>query len=173
MPLEIVEFQDKHVQDAASLFTARYRALRDKVLSLPSRYGNASAVEPLLHDLVRQGPGVAAIRNGRLVGFLQGMLLTSFRGKRAILSPEWANAADPEDSRCIYQEMYARLSTRWVANGCFTHLVCMLAHDRDGMDGWHWLGFGMIAVDGVRDLALIPEAIADVEIRRAGSDDLE
>jgi GNAT superfamily N-acetyltransferase len=173
MLLEIVPLHDEHLEDAAALVTTGYRALRERVPSLPSRYEDVSSILPLLRDLAGQAPGVVAMRDGRLAGFLLGMVLPEFRGKRSIYSPEWANAVDGEDGGETYREMYARLSVRWVADGCFTHLSTLLAHDRQAMDAWHWLGFGLTAVDAVRDLTLAQGAIANVEFHRAGLEDIE
>jgi GNAT superfamily N-acetyltransferase len=172
MSLEIAALEGKHLGDAAALVSARYRALRERVPFLPDCYGDIGTILPLLHGLAEQAPGVAAIRGGRLAGCLLGCVIPVFRGKRSIFSPEWANAADL-DSRRIYQEMYAHLSARWVANGCFTHLISLLAHDRDGIDGWQWLGFGLIAADAVRDLKPVQGPIADVHIRRGRPEDVE
>ena len=173
MSLEIVALEDRHIEDAAALVSARYRALRQIVPLLPSRYGDAGTILPLVRDLARQAPGVAAIRGGRLAGFLVGFVIPEFQGKRSVFSPEWANGADLEDSRRIYQEMYAHLSARWVTDGCFTHLVSLLADDRDAIDGWEWLGFGFIAADAVRDLEPAHGPAADVDVRRAGPEDVE
>lgn len=167
MSLQVVALGDRHLADAARLVSARYRALREEVASLPPRYENEGVILPMLRDFGGGAPGVAAIQDGRLVGFLRGTLIREFRGKRAIISPEWANGAQVENSRRIYEMMYSHLSQRWVANGCFVHLVGMLAHDRRAIEGWHWLGFGMIAADAVRDLGGVRGPIAAVEIRRA------
>jgi hypothetical protein len=60
-----------------------------------------------------------------------------------------------------------------VANGCFTHLISALAHDEEVIDELFWLGFGMVAVDAIRDLGDAEGPFADVEVRRAGVNDLE
>ena len=88
----------------------RYKKLREQVPSLPQRYAQVRAILPLLREIAAAGSGVAAIRGGRLVGFLIAWLLPSFRGKRAAFSPEWANGAELEDSRRIYEQMYSRLA---------------------------------------------------------------
>ena len=102
MSLEIAPLQGEHLEDAAALVTTRYRALRERVPSLPSRYEDASSILPPLRDLAGQAPGVVAMRDGRLVGFILGMVLSEFRGKRGAYSPEWANAVHAEDSRETY-----------------------------------------------------------------------
>ncbi len=175
MSLEIVPFEEKHFEDAAVLTCSHYRALRQHVPPLPSRYEEVSILLPMLRDLAGQAPGVVAIRGGRLVGFLLAFVIPAFRGRRSVFSPEWANAADLDDRRRIYDEMYAHLSGRWVADACFTHLISLLAHDGDSLNGWQWLGFGLLAADGVRDLrpASGPTAEADIEVRRGFLEDVE
>lgn len=172
MSLQIIELQEKHLDDAAMLVGARYGALRAQVPSLPAQYEDPGDTLPRLRALAARAPGVAAIRGGRLVGFLMGFTLPSWRGQRSAFSPEWANAARPEDSRRIYEGMYAHLSARWVANGCYTHLVGMLAHDRPAIEGWHGLGFGLCAADGVRSLEGVAGQPVDLEIRRADLHDV-
>jgi GNAT superfamily N-acetyltransferase len=173
MSLEIAPLREEHLERASALVSSRYKGLRHQVPSLPPCYAEVSTLLPLLNHIAEAGPGVAAIRGGRLVGFLTGWLLPSFRGKRSAFSPEWANAADLEDSRRIYEEMYAHLSASWVADGYSTHLISVLVNDHNGLVGWHWLGFGMIAADAVRDLQPAQGHDADVDIRRANLQDLE
>jgi GNAT superfamily N-acetyltransferase len=128
---------------------------------------------PRLRELAQRAPGVAALRSGQLVGYLIGFTLPVFRGRRAVYSPEWANGAQQESSGEIYAQMYSHISARWAANGCFTHLVGMLAHDRGGIEGWHWLGFGLAAADAVRGLDPVKGPIPEVQVRRAGLRDIE
>jgi GNAT superfamily N-acetyltransferase len=173
MSMKVVPLGEEHLQDAAALVSRRYQGLRAQVPSLPLRYAEVSTLLPMLRDIAGAGPGVATIRGGQLVGFLSGWLMPSFRGKRSAFSPEWANAAEPENSQRIYEQMYTHLSTSWVADGYTTHLIGLLANDREGLEGWHWLGFGMLAADAVRDLQPVPGRDTDVEIRRAGLQDLD
>ena len=135
MPLEIAPLREEHLEHAAALVSSRYEGLRQQVPTLPPRYAEVNTLLPLLNNVVEAGPGVAAIRGDRLVGFLTSWLLPSFRGKRSAFSPEWANAADLEDSRRIYEEMYAHLSASWVADGYSTHLISLLVNDHDGQVG--------------------------------------
>jgi len=171
--IEITLLRDEHLKEAAALVASRYRATREHVPSLPPRYEDAGSVLPPLCDLAGRAPGVAAIRGGRLAGFLLGRVLPAFRGRRSVYSPEWAHAAEAEGCRRIYQEMYARLAPRWLANGCFTHLITLLAHDDKAVDTWFWLGFGLISVDAMRDLSPVEGSVASLDIRRAGVEDLD
>jgi GNAT superfamily N-acetyltransferase len=172
-PLDIVPLKDAHLGDAAELAAARYRALRGRVPLLPARYGEAAVLLPRLRELAGAAPGVAALRGGRLAGFLVAWLIPSLRGQRAVYSPEWANGAQPDDARRIYQAMYAAMSAHWVADRAFDHFVTLLAHDRDGLEAWQWLGFGYAVVDALRELSPVRGATTDLEIRRAAGEDVE
>jgi GNAT superfamily N-acetyltransferase len=104
---------------------------------------------------------------------MAGLVMPSWRGKKGAYCPEWAHAAVGEHRRELYQLMYAELSKRWVANGCKTHLITHFAHDGSMIDTFSWFGFGMAAVDAIRDLSPIKDAKADIEIKRGTMDDLE
>ena len=170
---EIVSLCREHLTEAAALFVAGYREARAAEPSLPAGHENARAILPRLRDLAAKEPGVAALRDGRIAGFLLGQVLPTFRGKRSVYVPEWAHAAVGQQRADIYRGMYARLSPRWVADGCFTHLITTLANDREAKEAWFGLGFGMIAVDAMRDLGPIQCAAADVDVRRAQPEDID
>ncbi len=144
-----------------------------RVPVLPPRYSDIATLLPLLSDIVAAGPAVAALDGDRLTGFLAASLLPDFRGKRAVLSPEWANAAVGSGNRRAYEAMYTHLATAWVGDGWPTHLMSVLVTDHEEIESWHWLGFGMIAADAVRELRRVPEESVPVEIRRAGPHDIE
>jgi GNAT superfamily N-acetyltransferase len=173
MSLQISPLRDAHLEDAATLVSTRYRALREHVVHLPSKYEEVGTLHSMLREFTRKAPGVAALRGGRLVGFLAGMVLPIFRGERSVLSPEWANGAELSESRRPYEEMYRELSPRWVANGCFTHVTVLMEADQDGLDAWQWLGFGLAAVDAVRGLEQVRAPNMDIRIRRGTVDDIE
>jgi GNAT superfamily N-acetyltransferase len=173
MSPKIIPLRDTHLDDAATLVSARYRALRERVPLLPPKYEEVGTLHSMLYEFTRHSPGVAALRGGRLVGFLAGMVLPIFRGKRSVLSPEWANGAELSESRRLYEEMYRELSARWVANGCFTHVTVLMGADQDGLDAWQWLGFGLAAVDAVRGLEQVRAPTMDIRIRRGTVDDIE
>lgn len=160
--------RQSHLEDAAKLVAAGYGALRRDVPILPRRHEKIELLLPLMRDLVEQAPGVVAIHGRRLVGFLIAWLLPEFRGQPATYSPEWAHGAEAQNSRAIYQAMYARLSALWVAKSYRSHLLTMLIHDPAAIEAWHWLGFGLLVADAVRDLAAVRGASTNVEVHRAG-----
>jgi GNAT superfamily N-acetyltransferase len=173
MTIEILPLEQGHLEDAAALACARYRVLRKQVPLMPSRFQEQDSILPQLRDLAGQAPGVVAIQGGRLAGFLVAYQFPDFRGKRAVYAPEWANGAEMDDSRRIYETLYAALSAQWVDAGYCTHLLSIMANDQGGIEGWRWMGFGLIATDGVRDLKPVQDLTADVKVRRAGPGDTQ
>jgi len=127
---------------------------------------------PKLRKLVKEAPSVAAYQDGHLVGFLMGFVIPSWRGKRSVYCPEWAHAAVGENRKEVYQLMYAELSKKWIADRCNTHLITHFTHDGEIIETFSWFGFGMTAVDAIRDLSPLKDVNSDVEIKKATMDDL-
>ncbi|MBN1642230.1 MAG: GNAT family N-acetyltransferase [Anaerolineae bacterium] len=171
--IQVVPFVDDHLPGATALACARYRALCALVPALPPRYGDPAVVLPMLHELARDAPGVAAMRDGQFVGYVLWLPTLARGGLRTAYSPEWANGAAAEQSARVYEEMYATIAAWWVGEGRLFHLVGLLAHDDAAIAAWHRLGFGMLAADAARDLTPMVDVGANVAIRRASSADQE
>ena len=171
---ETISLKEEHLADAACLVSERYRRLREQVPDLPQRYSDVSSLVPLLQDILQPGiPGVAAIQGDCLVGCLTAWQMPPFRGMRSIYSPEWVNAAVLEDSACIYEAMYRRSSGDWLAGKYSAHYLSLFPNDLQGLQQWHWFGFGMFAVDALRPVSAIPARDTGVIIRRTGLQDIE
>lgn len=172
----IVTYQNmiiQHVEACARLFSRNYRAARSKVPCMPECYENHERIVPLLTDLIKRAPGTVALKHGELVGYLAGQLLHEWRGRRTVYAPFWAHAADEAGHEQIYRKMYAHLSSQWIANGCFTHLITALAHDKETREALSWMGFGMVVVDTMRDMTRIHIPALDIRIKQADVNDLE
>ena len=170
--IDIVPFSEDHLKDAAAMVATRYREERDLNKSVPARFEDAAAIVPLLQDYTKKRNGIAAIREGRLAGFLTCMLLLA-RGVRTAYVTDHSHAADSESSREIYRAMYANIAHRWVTDGYFAHAVTVLAHEREVMDTWFSLGFGMIEINALRGVSPVDKGMAEVEIRRAEPEDID
>lgn len=167
MTYKIIPFAHTHLEDAARLGRDRYIRLRQQIPLLPERYAQTDVLLPMLAEIQQAGGGTAAVQNGRLVGFITGYHLPSFLGMPSAFSPEWANAAELQDSRRIYEELYTTQAAIWVDEGHLCHLISMFVSDQPALQGWHWLGFGMCAVDAIRSLETVPFSNTDCNIRRA------
>jgi len=115
---------------------------------------------------------VSAIREGKVIGFLVPVFIL-LRGVRTAYVPDCGHAG-VSDGRCeIYQEMYASLARQWTTSGYFAHAVTVLAHEREVLDAWFSLGFGLTTIDTLRSLNPVTESTVEVMIRRATSQDID
>jgi len=169
----LLPLQIQHLEDAARLVSQRYQDLRHQRPLLPEKYTWLDVLLPLLEDVLQAGPGVAAFDKNQLVGFLSGYLRPELWGRPGAFSPEWANAAEMGDSRRIYEELYTAQAAAWMDRGFSAHYISMLANDQAGIQGWHWLGFGLAAADAIRPLQPVPEPAHPVDIRPATLDDVD
>jgi GNAT superfamily N-acetyltransferase len=172
MPFEIVALTEAHAGDAAVLWAATYRALRAAIPAAPVRYAAPNAFLASIQELAASHGGVAALERGRLVGYLTGFPIT-FRGRRTFYSPEWANAVDPTAGAGVLGALYGAASALWLDAGCYSHVISTLAHDREVLDAWRWLGFGYCVADAVRDLKPLGAGPAGVQVRRASLADVD
>ena len=169
---EIRPFEEKYVEAAAKLFAENFQIERKKVSFLPERFEDYKTVVPLLRNYIKKTPGVVAVKNDRLVGYMIGSLLPNWQGRRSVFVPVWGHSVREENRRRILEQMYAFISSHWVANGCFTQLVTVLAQDQEIIETLFWLGFGMAAIDAMQEIKEIQGPVADIEIRKATKDDL-
>jgi len=157
MALTLSPLTEDHIEDAAKLVSFRYKQLCRKEPNLPTRYTQVDILTPLLVGILKAGGhGVAAIQGSRLVGFLTAWNMPAFRGQKSTYSPEWAHAVVMEERQRIYEAMYGHISALWVAEGHIAHYISLFPHDPKVMHTWHWLGFGMISVDGIHGIDPLP-----------------
>jgi GNAT superfamily N-acetyltransferase len=172
--LEIIPLEPSHLESAARMVTRKYREQTLKVPCLPDRYADEAVVWGLLNDIIHSGHGAAAILDGKIAGFLAAWCLPSILGRPGAFSPEWANAiSGSTDGRRVIDTLYAFLAPHWRAQGCDSHWVSLLADDTFGLECWNWLGFGMVAVDGLRSVEPLHTSATAGGVRLAGPEDLE
>jgi ribosomal protein S18 acetylase RimI-like enzyme len=130
----------------------------------------------MLRGLFHSTPGIAALQNGQLAGYMSWLLLDHFRGtdRKGAYCPEWGHAVREEAANSIYRWMYQEASRQWLAAGCGVYAITLLAGDHAAEKFWFWNGFGMIVVDALRPIQ--PLQIAALEkliLRKARLEDAE
>jgi len=160
--------QGTHLEEAAELVIHRYKNLCDLEPLLPERYQERSSILSLLEDMLKADcPGVVAIRNRKLVGFMAGWLMPEFRGNRSTYSPEWANAAIMEESDFIYGELYKEIASLWLKEKYSAHYMSIFANDAKAVKAIQWLGFGMLSIDALRGLEPVAKSGLEIQVIQA------
>ena len=167
MALELVRFSEDHLDAASRLLAevhARHRAAEPL---LPSDVDYRAQVAK---ELAREdASGVAAMRGGRLVGYLLGAPASNDnRGGRRIFSDLAGHAAvDPELAR----DLFAAAAERWHEEGHTRYAVVAPAFDAELLDAWFRVGFGLQFAYAVREAEPVPP-VDGVTIRPGTPDDL-
>ena len=152
--MQIIPFDRPHIPEAEALALRCYQEERRHVPALPERASLSVA-----QQFAGNGLSVAAVEDGRLIGFLCGVgpFPNAFRSTTAtgVFSPMGGHGAVPEKREKIYAMMYQAAAERWVQAGAVSHAVCLYAHDEAAQRQFFRYGFGMRCVDGIR----LPEPI--------------
>jgi GNAT superfamily N-acetyltransferase len=168
MALELVPFSEDHLDGASRLLADVHARHRDVEPLLP---GEVDYQAQVAGELTREdASGVAALREGRLVGYLLGAPATNDnRGGRRILSGLAGHAtAEPELAR----DLFAAAAERWHDEGHTRFAVVAPAHDAALVDAWFRVGFGLQFAYAVRESEAVPPVDAAVTIRPGARADL-
>jgi|BARW01.1.fsa_nt_gi hypothetical protein len=76
MSFRILSFTEKHLEDAAKLFTRRYKEMRSKSAILPSQYEKQDLILPLLRNLVDNEDSHCGVSKLRKWGLTSSLTLT-------------------------------------------------------------------------------------------------
>ncbi len=169
--IEIVPLGKEHLEPAAALVADRYREGRKINPLWPDKYHAPAEVLPLLAYRKEEQVGVAALRGGKVVGFIFIFPYDNF-GLPVAWVPDWAHGAVEENRGYLYGRMYAALAKCWVAEGQMKHAPFVFAHEQDVLHALFNLGFGLNGIDADRDLSPVMGPDINIEIRRAFPEDV-
>lgn len=172
--LEVVPFTDAHLEAAGRLLAARHARQREVEPLLPERFEEPDAANDEVAKAWRAegASGAAALREGRLVGYLIG----APRDPEAWGENVWVDLAGHavEASEDI-RDLYATAAARWFDEGRRRHYALVPADDSELIDAWFRLGFGHQQGHGIRAVppqtdVRVPEGF---EIRDPREEDIE
>jgi GNAT superfamily N-acetyltransferase len=170
--LEIVPLQTEHLDKAAVLVADRYREERARNPLLHEKYEDPVKVRPLLDYNREKQTGVAAVRSGKVLGFITSLPFSNW-GIPAVWISDWGHGTEKDNRGYIYRRMYAALAEWWVEKGHLKHAVMTFAGERDVLDAWFSLGFGMTNIDMLRDVSALPGMVNNIEIKKAGPEEFD
>ncbi|MEV7868053.1 GNAT family N-acetyltransferase [Streptomyces sp. NPDC088124] len=145
--LEIVPFEGGFAERAALLLAESHA---DGGAGRPA--GVLDLADPdvarrLVAEWQGSGPGVAAVRDGRLTGFMAATV-------SRLPGEQWARIRLPQyacgrhERRATWRSLYGALSGRLAGIGAYDHAVEVPAYDRETVSCFFELGFGIDQVRG-------------------------
>jgi ribosomal protein S18 acetylase RimI-like enzyme len=149
--LEILEFEDEHIEEAGRLLAARHARHREAAPLLPARFGDpeAAAEEVAAARRAEGASGAAAVREGRLVGYLIGAPRdVAIWGDNLWVEASGHAVEEAEDAR----DLYGAAAARWVEEGRLRQYALLPATDPALVDAWFRLGFGQQQAHGLQEI---------------------
>jgi GNAT superfamily N-acetyltransferase len=168
--MEITSLRKEFLPEAAALFVQNFRRLRREVAALPDEMEDAERIVRALANMLASCPGVAALEEGRLVGYMVWYVVDHFRntGRRAAYCPVTGHAATQGDQPAIYRALYREAARHWAQSGCQVHALTLLASDEGAINTWFWNGFGLWVMDAIRSVRPLDNPPStDLIIRKA------
>ncbi len=172
MSMDIVPFHVGLLPAAAELLARRHVRDRAAMPLLPARFEQPKMALAAVREVWNKPytSGVAALRDGRLIGYLVGEAkFDTLRGRHVWMHLPGYALAEGETVE-LYADLYAAVGPEWLRLGAFDHYVVAPAGDGDALAMWFGLSFGQEQAHGILSLAgPLPErpAIPGVTIRRA------
>jgi ribosomal protein S18 acetylase RimI-like enzyme len=163
--MEIVEFQDEHLDAAAALLEARHRRHREVEPLLPEPESYRDEIE---REWRSDGASGAFAED---VGYLIARPQTHPNHGTWLVCGVAGHAATGDLERV--RDLYAAAAGRWVAERHTRQAVFVPWHDRELIDVWFRLSFGASAALALRETDGEPDGAPGVTIRRGSDDDLE
>lgn len=162
-----------YVGEALEIVLSLYDEEKKSVPFLPSEEEFSSSLKDRITRLFKNGEGVVAIHNSRLIGFLSGFKVPELFGKcKGIYSPLYGHGVLKEYGSSVYKELYKRAADIWVKNSSMSHAITFFAHDTDTVNTWFWMGFGMRCVDSIRESSPIEVRNSSITIKKADVSDI-
>jgi len=175
--MNIVEFKNTYIDEAASLLAKRHTNERMMNPELPAKFEEVEFARKAIEALLREKSfGVAAMRDSKLVGYMIGTISTDKNRERHTWIKYAGFAIAEKEDIDLIRELYARFSNEMVKHGSFHHYVMVPSGDGMTLDAWFRLGFAYEQVHGIHEILEGTEPLSenhDLQIRLANKEDEE
>ena len=145
--MQIIDFTEAHIPQAAQLAQLAYDAERARVPALPAMQ------IPDLRSFAQNNLGIAAFEGDTMLGYLCAWgprkKVFGTTPVKGVWSPSHANAAVGDKAR-VYHRMYQSAAQKWVNAGALSHAVTIYAHDEPAKLAMFTYGFGMRFIDTIK-----------------------
>lgn len=149
--MQFVDFSKEMIPQARGLILDNYREARIDTPALPEE-----VKIPPLERLAENGLSVAAVEDGRLLGFLgaYGPWKPVFctRDTSGVFSPLHAHAVEKHQRIRLWRRLYQAAAEKWARAGAASHAITLYAHDDQAREALYMYGFGVRCMDLMRPM---------------------
>ncbi|MTI67236.1 MAG: GNAT family N-acetyltransferase [Firmicutes bacterium] len=173
MNIKFESLNEKYIDEAMDIVLSLYNKEKEAVSFLPHERGFLNNLKESIKKLFKYGKGIVAIYNNKLIGFIAGYEIDECFGKcKGIYTPLYGHGVRSEYPKSLYQKLYKHMSEKWVKNNFMTHAITFFAHDKETIDIWFWMGFGLRCVDSIRRVESIDFYNPSISIKKLKANDI-
>lgn len=172
MTIKFKKISEDYINEAVDLVIKAHNEERKVIDFLPEK-NYLDMFEKRINNLFENGLGVVTLIDNKLVGFLAGHEIKELWGKcKGIYCPLYGHGAIKRDRKKIYQQLYKKAAQNWVEKGITNHSITLYAQDKETIDTWFWMGFGLRCVDAIREVDRINQEKSEINIKKARLNDV-
>lgn len=155
--MQIHRFREEHVQECCKMLEAQYCEEQKNVPALPPFDDYRKELGNRLLKIAQQNLGWVLFDGKSLVAMMAGYPVPEFFGSQdGVFVPVYANLYHPAAGTDVLTELYSFCAKHWVENRITSHVINVFAHDKNAMECYGRLGFGMRCVDAIRETQSLP-----------------
>lgn len=167
MTIKITSIEEKYLDQLVEIVIDSYKSERKAIPYLPLEENYEAEIKRYLKDLINNGTGVVAIENNEIIGFLAGYKIEEFWGKcKGIYSPDFGHGVKNKNKKRIYQLLYENAAKKWVEEDYTHHAFTIYAHQKNIIDTFFWLGFGLRCIDAIRKVKFLKNINSEVRVKK-------
>lgn len=140
-----------YINEVIQIIVKNYEKQKLKLNLLPNINTLINRLEKALYNIFTLKKGLLAFENKKLVAFISGFDIDNlFGNSNGIYVPLYAHGSILENNEKIYQNLYKEIANLWVKNGYLSHVITVYAQEKEVINTWFNLGFGLRCVDAIR-----------------------
>lgn len=121
MQFEIVS--GERINEVLKLVLDAYEEEREMIEYLPN-VDYSTILREKIQNLFKNGLGIVALVNGKVIGYLVGYVIQEFWGRcKGIYCPLFGHGAIKESRKVIYQQLYKKSAEIWVKREITQHAI--------------------------------------------------
>lgn len=155
--MQIQRFREEHVQECFKMLEAQYCEEQKNVPALPPFDDYRKELGNRLLKIAQQNLGWVLLDGKRVIAMMAGYPVPEFFGSQdGVFVPAYAHLYNSSAGIDVLTELYSFCAAHWVKNRITSHVVNVFVHDRNALECYIKLGFGMRCVDAIRETRSLP-----------------
>jgi len=162
-----IGYRDLSPDDKAAVLALAMEAYRrEKARTAVLPPVDPSCLLKPVERLIEAGNGVAAVRDGALLGFMAAVRVPGLFGSvDGAYCPLFGHGMAQGVEGEVWQELYGRAADLWAGQKMYTHAITVFAGDAGLRNRLAYNGFGMRCADAIREAGGLERPLPDGSVR--------